>query len=128
MSTLANLDTFIPRREVPVPDVKVTTTVTVTHAGMSHLVADEWTWESLRDYVLAEISKVIGPFPRQPLKERGIFLGFINRWGAENAQKIARYAFEVEGGRWLGAPMNIYRFSERSDASFAKPIAERLGL
>ena len=125
MSTLANLDTFPVKRQSP-PNITVASTVMVV--GKSHLASSEWTWESLRDYVLTEIQKVAGAVPRQPLKEKGIFSGFINRWGAENAQMIARYVFEVEKGRWMGAPMNIYRFSERSDASFAKPIAERLGL
>ena len=126
MSTLANLDTFVKREHVvQVPDVTVHATVTTSRM---HLASEVWTWESLRDYVLSEIERGFGAFPRQPLKERGIFIGFINRWGAENAQRIARYAFEVEGGRWLGAPMNIYRFSESNDPAFAKPIAERLGL
>lgn len=90
-----------------------------------HLLNQEWGWEEIRDYVVTEIEKRIGQFPRVIYKEDAIFKRFVREWG-DQAAGIARYAFETMDGRWGGAPININRFCEKSDPFFARPISERL--
>lgn len=84
-----------------------------------------WDWSDLRDYVVTQIEKRFGAFPRDFRKESGIFKAFLARHG-EAAPAIARYAFEVEDGFWAGAPISITRFCKNSDAFFSEPIAARL--
>lgn len=97
-------------------------TRTTTHVAIA---AEDWGWDQLRDYVVTEIEKVRGVFPRNTITEKSIFVGFLNRWGAD-APRIARYAFEVAGGYWRNAPISVNRFCKNSDEYFAKPIAEHL--
>ena len=85
----------------------------------------EWGWEEVRDYVVTEIEKRFGTFPRHSNKEYGIFSGFVSRWG-DQAAAIARHAFEVQDGRWKGSPISVTRFCRNSDPYFASVIAERL--
>jgi hypothetical protein len=87
---------------------------------------DAWGWEALRDYVVDQIERRTGPFPRNPGKEYGIFSGFVQRWGSQQAAAIARYAFEELDGRWMSSPVSIFRFCKNSDTYFARPIAEIL--
>src|SRR5690606_17511487 len=96
-----------------------------TSVERGYLIKSEWEWSDLRDYVVYEIEERFGPFPRESAKEVGIFKAFMKRWGAD-AQAIAKYAFEVENGRWRGAPISIYRFCQNSDPYFAVPIMERI--
>lgn len=84
-----------------------------------------WDWSDLRDYVVVEIEKRFGAFPRDFKKEAGIFKAFLARHG-EAASAIARYAFDVEDGMWAGAPISVTRFCKGSDPFFAEPIAARL--
>lgn len=122
------LDTMGVARIVTTAPVVVTEHVTVRPSERRAYVAkDEWGWDDLRDYVVAEIEARFGPFPRTSAKEYGIFTAFLNRWGAERAQAIARHAFEVCDGRWAGAPISINRFCKGSDPFFAEPISQRLG-
>lgn len=115
-------------QQVDVPSM-VTQSVTIRRpeTRATHLAAksSEWGWESLRDYVVSRIEAISGPFPRDPLREKGIFSGFVNRWGAQ-AGPIAEFAFETMEGRWKGAPISINRFCKGSDPYFAREIAERL--
>lgn len=85
----------------------------------------EWDWRELRDYVVDQIERQHGLFPRNSKQEYGIFSRFANTFGAD-APAIARFAFEVEGGFWLGAPISVTRFCKGSDPFFAQPIIERL--
>lgn len=113
------------------PVVSQTVTVTLARSApvdrAAHLGKPDaaWTWEDLRDYVVAAIEHRHGPFPRQFLKESGIFKGFLNRWG-ERAAAIARYAFEQCDGMWMSAPIGVARFTAGNDPYFASAIAERL--
>jgi hypothetical protein len=85
----------------------------------------QWSWTELRDYVIGQIEKTIGQFPRDETKEMGIFKSFCARWGAD-AQPIARYAFETMGGYWKNAPVSVSRFCKGSDPYFSAPIVEHL--
>lgn len=115
-----------PQQQTP---VTVTQTVTVrrpeTRATHVATQSSVWTWEQLRDYVVSRIEAISGPFPRDPLREKGIFSSFISRWGAQ-AGPIAEFAFETMDGRWKGAPVSVSRFCKGSDPYFASEIAERL--
>lgn len=91
----------------------------------AHLYASEWGWEELRDYVVSEIISRFGAFPRNPLKESGIFKGFMTRWGTQ-AEPIARAAFDVHGGYWRSAPITVTRFAANCDPYFAAVIAASL--
>lgn len=84
-----------------------------------------WTWEQLRDYVVAQIVAVSGPFTRSDLRESGIFKGFVKRYGAD-ASRIAKAAFEVYHGYWRSAPVSVSRFTQGNDDYFAKPILASL--
>jgi len=85
----------------------------------------EWTWEHLRDYCVDQIILAHGKFPRIPVRENATFQRFAKDWGTD-APKIARYAFEVCGGRWAGAPIAVSRFCRGSDDFFARPIVDRI--
>lgn len=98
----------------------------VASASRTHLTATgEWTWEQLRDYTVSQIEQKWGARPRDPMKEAGIFKGFISRWGSQ-AETIARIAFEVHGGIWNGAPVSVQRFCKGSDPYFAAVIAKNI--
>lgn len=85
----------------------------------------DWTWEQIRDYVVAGIEENTGYFPRNPLTEAGIFKSFKSRWG-DMAGPIAIYAIRVAGGWWQNAPISVNRFCKGSDEYFAKIINGRL--
>lgn len=88
--------------------------------------AEQWTWEELRDYVVAQITERFGPFPRDARKEYGIFTRFFTEYGAD-AAAIAQYAFGPACDGWWGrAPISVNRFCKASDPYFARPIRERL--
>lgn len=91
----------------------------------THLVTEQWGWQELRDYVATEIEKRHGVFPRNPVKESGIFKSFLSRWG-DQAPLIARAAFEQHDGWWKGAPISVNRFCKGSDPYFAEVIAKNL--
>lgn len=89
------------------------------------LPEEQWGWREIRDYVVSEIEARTGPFPRIIYKEEAIFKRFFKDWG-DQAAPIAKFAFEVERGKWGGAPIAIGRFSKNSDPYFAEPISQRL--
>lgn len=86
---------------------------------------DQWGWREIRDYVASEIEARTGGFPRVSYKEEAIFKRFAKDWGPK-AVLIAKFAFEVEKGKWMGAPISMSRFSKNSDPYFAEPISQRL--
>lgn len=111
--------------------VSVTQTVQVTRAepkAASYLLKQsaQWTWKDLRDYVMAEVEKVVGLEKRNAAKEAGIFKGFIARHGTEDAVTIARAAFQLYNGMWRNAPIRVERFCANSDPYFAEPILARV--
>lgn len=113
-----------------VHQVEVASTVTVTPRPLesrSFVTKDDaaWEWSDLRDYVVSSIETRFGPFPRDAKKEAGIFKAFLARHG-ERAGAIARFAFEVEGGYWAGAPISVNRFCKGSDPYFSDKIKTRL--
>lgn len=93
----------------------------------SHKMVPEsqWGWREIRDYVVSEIEARTGIFPRISYKEEAIFKRFFKDWG-DRAAPIAKFAFEIENGKWGGAPIAIGRFSKNSDPYFAEPISQRL--
>ncbi len=127
--TLMNFDTDLDAKGV-VSAVTVVETVAVTHRpseGRSWLTkpVEQWDWRDLQDYVVHEIETRHGVFPRNSKKEYGIFSSFVSRWGAK-AGRIAQYAFDVCEGRWIGAPISVFRFCKNSDPVFAQVIADKL--
>ena len=108
------------------PVVQQAVTVTPV-ASRSDLLVEpsEWSWQEFRDYVVAHIEQVSGPFPRDAKKEYGIFSRFLNTYG-QDAVRIAKYAFEVCDGWWKGAPISVNRFTKGSDPYFANVILDRL--
>lgn len=116
----------VSETETPAVIQEVKITPVAPSTGASHLLQEQWDWQAMRDYVIQQIELRNGPQVRNPIKEKSIFGGFITRWGAEKAQKIARTAFEVHDGMWCNAPISTNRFCKASDAYFASKIAERL--
>lgn len=131
--TLRNFDTELDTQRTSrivrtTTEVVIEESVKVVHrpsTSRAYLGKSEWGWDDLRDYVVAQIEERFGPFPRDSRKESGIFKAFLARW-PEQAQAIARFAFEVEDGRWGGAPISVNRFCKNSDKYFSAVIAERL--
>jgi hypothetical protein len=109
---------------VPVVTEKVHVTAV---AGAAYLLKEDsqWTWEDLRDYVMAQIEEFHGPQLRNAMKEASIFKGFLSRHGTK-AVGIARFAFEQQRGMWQRSPISVNRFCKASDPYFASVIAERL--
>lgn len=128
---MRNFDTELDRQGVTrmvTTEVVVEETVKVipkASTSRAYLGKTDWAWDDLRDYVVAEIEARFGAFPRDSRKESGIFKSFLARW-PEQAQAIAKYAFEVSDGRWAGAPISVNRFCKGSDPYFAQVISERL--
>ena len=134
--TLMNFETELDlagkRRMVVSADVEVSATIHVSKSAplseqTSYLArgGSQWGWSDLRDYVVREIEKRFGAFPRDLVKEAGIFKGFMNRWG-EKAPAIAKAAFEVHDGMWRGAPIAVTRFTVGNDPYFARIIASNI--
>ena len=107
--------------------VNHTLTVRRPEQRTTYLTKDsmEWDWADLRSYVVTQIERLHGPFPREEFKEMGIFKGFVKRWG-NLAGPIAEAAFEVFEGMWKGAPIGVQRFCAGSDKYFAQEIHLRL--
>lgn len=95
-----------------------------TFVSREYLDKSDWDWDDLRDYVVYEIESRWGVFPRDSIKESGIFKSFLKRW--PQARQIAEYVFEAEGGQWRGRQVSIYSFMKAEDENFAAQIAERL--
>jgi len=116
-------------------EVTATSEITATYTEVPqdddsrrHLIGDGgWDWHQLQDYVVGELLARFGPFPRDPLKESGIFKRFVKQYGAY-AEPIARFAFEVGNGYWKGSPVSVNRFCAKSDPYFAAPIAKHLNI
>lgn len=82
-------------------------------------------WRQLRDYVCSAIEAKIGSFPRNPVKEKAIFVSFFDRWG-DKAEPIARRAVEVHDCWWNSSPLSVTRFCKGSDPYFSEVIAQQL--
>lgn len=115
-----------PAPAVVAPVIEQTVTVT-TVAARTDLLADEtqWSWQELRDYVVAQIEQRFGAFPRDAKKEYGIFTRYLRDHGTAGIA-AAKYAFEFCDGWWAGAPVSVNRFCKKSDPFFVLPITERL--
>jgi hypothetical protein len=115
--------------QCPTSEVELSIPIRITSTLSTEPPLPEAQWRELREYVVEKIMKVHGPFPRgDAAKEAGIFKGFINRWGFDNAMAIAQSAFEAHGGMWFNSPVRIQRFTKASDPYFAQPIAILLGI
>jgi hypothetical protein len=109
-----------------VPVVTETVTVRRVEQGESdESTSSSWDTEGLLSYVADQIQRLHGPFPRDARREKAVMQAFLNRWG-DQAAPIARYAFEVAGGMWRGAPISISRFGQGSDKYFGAVIVEQL--
>jgi hypothetical protein len=136
MTTLKNFDTDLDTNGVSrivktTPPAAVRSTVTVTQKVNEHHTYEgkseaEWGWSEFRDFVVDQITRANGPFPRMAEREAGIFKRFLSQYGIADAMAITRYAFEVCGGRWGNAPIGITRYCKGSDPYFAQPILERI--
>lgn len=120
-------ETLVPSSNTVVPLAVQTVGTRRPETRMSDVGKDSatWTWENLRDYVVRQIEEKHGPFPRDAIREKATFSGFVNRWGAMSGL-IAETAFDVFDGRWKGAPISVNRFCKGSDEFFAKEIVARL--
>ena len=110
----------VPAEEEPPPPP------TLGSVSKSHLLAgnpQSWSWEQLRDYVVEKIVERNGNFPRNVLKESGIFKGFLKRHG-DRAGEIAIYAMDGCNGWWKNSPIGIERFAKGSDPWFALEIIQ----
>jgi hypothetical protein len=109
------------------PLVRHTLTVRRPEDRATYLTKDstDWDWADLRSYVVTQIERLHGPFPREEFKELGIFKGFVKRHG-QMAGLIAETAFDVFEGMWKGAPIGVQRFCAGSDKYFAEEILLRL--
>lgn len=107
--------------------VRHTVSVRRPEDRVTYLAKDstDWDWADLRSYVVTQIEKLHGPFPREEFKEIGIFKGFRSRHG-KMAGLIAEAAFDVFKGMWKGAPISVQRFCAGSDKYFAEEILRRL--
>lgn len=105
--------------------VTITERVEIRPVGYQFKPDDQWGWQELRDYVVAQVEQRFGPFPRDLPKEVSIMKSFTERFGS-NAPRIARAAYEVHKGMWGGAPIRLTRFTRASDAWFAVKILEDL--
>jgi hypothetical protein len=107
-------------REVPAPVVS-TVTASKSTAATAFLLkkAKDWTWQDLRDYVVAEITERFGTPQRDALKESIIFKAFIERHGIVNAVLIATAAYRIHRGMWRNAPISVTRFTKNNDPYFA---------
>lgn len=93
----------------------------------TYLMKDKWGASELRDYVVYEITQRFGsPDRTQGYKEQQIFAGFIKRWGAADAREIAEFIFDIEDGLWHNKPIDVFRFTAKSDPHFADVIADRI--
>lgn len=112
---------------VAVAPTPVAPVVAPVNESKTHLLRDveQWDWRQLRDYVITQIEARQGQIPRDSRKEAAVFKRFVKQWGPISGE-IARYAFEVCGGKWAGAPIGVNRFCKSSDVYFGLPIAERL--
>lgn len=111
-----------------VVESKVSVTPLVQSQPRSDMLkpVEQWGWQELRDYVVAQIIETHGPFPINSRKEFGIFSRFVKAYGAD-AGRIAQYAFGPAcNGWWRGAPVSVTRFCQGSDAFFADRILEIL--
>lgn len=97
-----------------------------TSVAQTYAMFGQWDWRRLRDYVVDQITRHHGAPSRDPMREASIFKGFINRWGSERAEQIARYVFERCDGRWAKEPVTLARFCKNADPFFATPISEKL--
>lgn len=84
----------------------------------------KWGAKEIASYVNARIAEFHGPQPRCR-NEREIFEGFFSRFGPD-AVRIARAAFDVHGGMWMGAPVSVARFGPSSDDCFARRLLPAL--
>jgi hypothetical protein len=78
------------------------------------LADEQWGWEQLRDYVVTQIEKVNGIFPRNRITEKAIFTSFAKRWGSRRPEDRP---VRVRGGRRL--------LEERPDRR--EPVLRRVG-
>jgi hypothetical protein len=86
---------------------------------------EEWGATDLMEYVRAQIARVHGPQPSSR-RDLDVFTGFVERFGSTDAVRIARAAFDVHGGMWMGAPVSAARFAPSSDGCFARRVLAAL--
>jgi hypothetical protein len=108
------------RAGIPVASLSVVP-VSQEVARLSGLRPASWTTREAWIYITEEIRRLHGP-QLPGADARTITDGFCDRFGIENAVRIARAAFEVYGGMWHGAPVTIKRFQAGHDDFFARPL------
>lgn len=79
----------------------------------------------LAAYVVDSAARLTGEILPVPDAEK-ILAGFIDRFGHDDAWRVARAAFDVHGGMWAGTCISPKRFAASNDGFFAKPILAQL--
>lgn len=119
-------DTAIVQAE-PVTRITGSLTVTPVSERVARLAAADpgtWSGEDLLFYIKEESGRLTGP--QLPcFNEQSIVRDFLERFGMQ-AVTIARLAFEIHGGMWMGAPVTVRRFSASNDEFFARPLIAAL--
>lgn len=116
---------FQDESSVVTADSLVVTPVSERIARLAETDGGHWTADDLMFYIREETARLCGP--QLPCaQENYIANDFLSRFGAD-AAKIARAAYEIHGGRWMGAPVTIRRFSQSNDDFFARVILGKLG-
>src|SRR5271166_1928699 len=87
---------------------------------------DEWSVDDVYAYAAEEIIRLSGPqLPFRDAQET--IQGFCSRFTVPVAVRIMRAAFEVYGGKWMGAPITWRRFTAGHDEFFAARILAAMG-
>lgn len=112
------------RSSTGTPSVTANLTITSVSEEQARRVSrhpDEWSPEDLYAYVAEECARLNGP--QLPGRDaRTTIEGFCSRYGIATAVRIARAAYEVYNGMWMGAPVTWRRFGAGHDAFFAEPV------
>jgi hypothetical protein len=112
-----------------VAPLTVTESIAVTEisprmAALCTATPGSWTEDDLAYYVGEELGRIHGP--QLPCSGRDRILHeFWERFGID-AVRIARAAFEVHKGMWMGAPVTVRRFAAGHDEFFSAPILREL--
>jgi hypothetical protein len=99
------------------------TPVSAGQAARATKPAHQWSPEDFAAFVTEEIHRACGE--QLPCRDaQGILTAFFGRFGAADAVRIAKAAFELYGGFWAQAPVTVRRFADTHDDFFARPILE----
>lgn len=112
-----------------ITEAETGTVISSGHSSITENVvsvsSEEWGATDLLAYIRERICHFHGPQP-QSRRDLITIQGFVERHGITDAVRIARAAFDVHEGMWLGAPVSPGRFAASSDDCFARRILSAL--